>query len=293
MLSICTITYNHQKYIANAIDSFLNQKTSFPLEIIIVDDNSQDNTFNICQKYADGYPDQIKLYNNDPNIGPVPNLARALHLCNGKYIAWCEGDDYWTDPYKIQKQVDFLEANPNFTLSFHNAVIKWEDKSQLDTLFCPPDQKLVCTIEDVIKSWFIPSASMVFRRDAIMPLPEWFPEIYNGDWALQMIVASKGKINYMNEPMSVYRKSSTSLSGTIGKNIEFVNRKRIDLLQLINKITNGTYEKTINESVSILNYEIRMSFLRKNNYALFIFKKAALRMRLELSKFFYKYTSVK
>ena len=268
MLSICCITYNHEQYIEEAIRSFLNQVVNFSFNIVIVDDLSKDNTYNICESYAKVENNNIQLIRNENNLGPIPNLAKALNLCNGKYIAWCEGDDYWTDPYKLQKQVDFLERNPEFTLSFHNAIIKWDDHSKPDSYFCPLDQKPVSSIEDVIKGWFIPSASMVFRKEAIIPLPEWFPNVYNGDWALQMIAASKGKIGYINKPMSVYRKSSTALSGNIGKDIEFVNTKRIIILELINTYTAYKHMPEINSASKLLKDEIFWYRLKRDNYTI-------------------------
>jgi hypothetical protein len=137
-----------------------------------------------------------------------------------------------------KRYIDFLEANSDFSSCFHNAIIKWEDGSFPDTLFCPPNQKEISTIEDVIKGWFIPSASMVFRSDALFPLPEWYKNIYNGDWAMQMLVSNKGSIGYSNEVMSVYRKSQGSLSYSTGKEVEFVNKMRKELLDHFNLETN-------------------------------------------------------
>jgi glycosyltransferase involved in cell wall biosynthesis len=269
MLSVCCITYNHEKYISEAIASFLAQKTDFNLEIIIVDDNSTDLTYQKSIDFQRTNDSKIKIYRNQQNLGPILNLTKALNLCSGKYIAWCEGDDYWTDPYKLQKHVDFLEKNPVFSMSFHNAVIKWDDKSEPDKLFCPINQKPTSSIEDVIKGWFIPSASMVFRRDAIMPLPEWYPNIYNGDWALQMIAASKGKIGYLDEPMSVYRKNAGSLSGGIGKDIAFVNERKIQLLTLFDQHTNFQYSNAIAQKKSKLKKDITNFKLYKKSKLLY------------------------
>jgi hypothetical protein len=165
--------------------------------------------------------------------------------------------------------VDFLEANPEFTLSFHNSLIKWEDGSIPDSLFCPPNQKEVSTIKDVIKGWFIPSASMVFRSDALFPLPDWFKGIYNGDWGMQMLLGAKGNIRYLPDVMSVYRKSHGSLSYTSGKDVEFVNTKRKELLDLFNIESNHIYSKLIIQSKRNLDNEVRNYYLKKNSVVIY------------------------
>src|SRR5690554_6858952 len=125
MVSICCQTYNHKDYIVEALESFLMQQTDFPFEILLRDDASTDGTAEICKEYAQNHPNIIKLLAYQENqfqkgISPFrDNVKRA----KGKYIAMCEGDDYWTDPLKLQKQVDFLEANPEYVMTGHDAFI--------------------------------------------------------------------------------------------------------------------------------------------------------------------------
>ena len=115
-VSICCITYNHEKYIAQCLDSFLMQRTSFRYEIILGEDCSTDSTRSIAEAYARQYPDRIRLLTGPVNVGAQKNLLRVLKRAAGKYIALCDGDDFWTDPAKLQKQVDFLENNPSYTM---------------------------------------------------------------------------------------------------------------------------------------------------------------------------------
>ncbi|MDF1549683.1 MAG: glycosyltransferase, partial [Bacteroidales bacterium] len=122
-LSVCMITYNHEKYIGQAIEGVLMQKTNFDIELLIGEDFSNDNTRNICMGYKNKYPDKIKLLLREKNIGMMRNFIQTLNTCKGKYIALCDGDDYWTDPLKLQKQVDFLEANPEYALCYHRVNI--------------------------------------------------------------------------------------------------------------------------------------------------------------------------
>lgn len=128
VVSVCTITYNHEKYISEALNSFLMQETDFPFEIIIDDDCSPDNTIEIIMKYQKKFPNIIKANLRQKNIGAIQNFFSNIQRGNGKYIALCEGDDYWTDPLKLQKQVEFLDGNDEVIMTFENAMIYIYDK---------------------------------------------------------------------------------------------------------------------------------------------------------------------
>ncbi|MBL8356229.1 MAG: glycosyltransferase [Delftia acidovorans] len=122
MVSILCLAYNHEKFLSQALDSFLMQRTDFSFEIVVGEDCSQDGTAEILSDYAERFPGKIHAIFNTSNIGMIQNAMRTHELCRGKYIASCEGDDYWTDPEKLQKQVDFLEKNPDYVLCFHDAL---------------------------------------------------------------------------------------------------------------------------------------------------------------------------
>ena len=115
-VSICVITYNHAPFISRSLDGMLIQETGFPFEIVIGEDSSTDETLKICELYAARYPGKIRLLKKVPNLGVKNNFKRTLNECKGKYTAICEGDDFWTDKYKLQKQVTFLENNPEYAL---------------------------------------------------------------------------------------------------------------------------------------------------------------------------------
>ena len=119
LLSIVTITYNHEPFIAKTIEGVLMQQVNFRIELIIAEDCSTDGTRAICQQYAEQYPALIRLITSESNVGAIANERRAMQAARGKYIAFCEGDDYWTDPLKLQKQVDFLESHPDYSVTFH------------------------------------------------------------------------------------------------------------------------------------------------------------------------------
>ncbi len=270
LLSIYCITYNHRNYIVGAIESFLMQKTTFSFKIVIGEDCSTDGTKEIVLEYAKKYPDIIRVITSKKNVGAINNSIRTLNACKGKYIAICEGDDYWTDPLKLQKQVDFLEENPDYSLCFHNTLILYDDKSHPPRYFCSKYQKKVSIVEDVIKKWFIPSASMVIRKN-MLELPSWFNKVYNGDWTLHLLLSLKGKIGYLDEVMSVYRKSLNpcSLSNVYKGKAFIINQEQIKILQFYNEYTEFRYNELIQNKIIILRKLIRRGKLKISNPILY------------------------
>lgn len=253
LVSIDCITYNHEFYIRDALEGFLMQKTDFTFEILVHDDASTDQTVNIIQEYEKKYPDIIKpvyqrenQYSKGVNILEQFQYPRAL----GKYIAICEGDDYWIDPLKLQKQVDFLEENPDFSMSCHNAIILWVNKQKRPQLFSPDALPSILDMEEILKGWFIPTASILFRTEIVQQLPNWQNKVLNGDYFLQLWCAHHGKINYFDELMSIYRKDlyGNSLSATVLQDLEFRLKQFLFLLDNLNKETNYKYNNLIEDA---------------------------------------------
>ncbi len=207
MLSVCIITYNQEKYIAQTLDGILMQHTNFEFDVVIGEDCSTDNTKNIILQYASQYPDKIKLLPRTHNFGVRKNFEQTLLACTGKYIAICEGDDYWTNINKLQKQVDFLEANEDYKICFHNTAIVYEDTGKSENAN-KPDQPITTSMIDLIDHWYMMTCSMVFRNE-VKVFPTWFTKAFNTDYALQMlIIGNGGKIGYLPDNMAVYRKHS-------------------------------------------------------------------------------------
>ena len=210
LLSVCLITYNHKDFISQAIESVLMQKVNFPYELIIADDFSTDGTRDILNEYKAKYPDLIKLILQEKNIGPAKNWMDLITSPNEKvkYIAYFEGDDYWTDPLKLQKQVDFLEANPSYSICFHkvkilqNNLIK-EDKSI--ELRYENIKEYPATITDLLEQGnFMHTASVLFRNYNInFPFEFKFSSV--GDYFLHIINAQRGPIKRLDDVMAVYR----------------------------------------------------------------------------------------
>lgn len=171
LVSVWMITYNHEPYISQAIESILEQKTNFEFELVIGEDHSTDKTAEIIRLFEEKHPSFIKARYNQPNIGVIPNMIETLDECSGKYIALCEGDDYWTDPYKLQKQVDFLEANPEYNLTCHryqtyNETTKTltEDGNE-DCFTAGNEDGLTFDAPYIFRRWISKTLTVVFRND--------------------------------------------------------------------------------------------------------------------------------
>ena len=141
LVSICCISYNHEKFISQCLDGFIIQKVDFPFEIVISDDCSTDNTKKIIDTYVSKYPTMFKVVSPSKNLGSIKNFFHALSKCTGKYIALCEGDDYWIDENKIQKQVDFMEQNPDVGLTYLK--VKMLNNKQNESLVFGEKKKIV------------------------------------------------------------------------------------------------------------------------------------------------------
>lgn len=196
LLSVVTITYNHEPYIAKCIEGVLMQKVDFPIEFIIAEDCSTDGTRAICEDYASKYPDLIRLILSEKNIGAVQNERHAMSLARGRYVALCEGDDYWTDEFKLQKQVGFLESNPEYTICFHDRMVEKSGEiifeNRFDRFVAPDGIGFDLTLELFYHNWITYPFSMVFKRDSFRLV--WYDDYaYFRDSHLILLILLQGK----------------------------------------------------------------------------------------------------
>lgn len=213
-LSIVMLTYGHEKFIQQSIEGVFQQKTNFIVELIIANDNSPDETDDIVKSVISNAPSniQINYKRHSTNLGMMRNFIWALKEAKGKYVAICEGDDYWIDSLKLQKQVDFLEANADFAVHCHNfktqngSIVRAE--SHFDTL----NPATEMTISDLSKNNIIPTLTAVFRNQELL-FPDWTLQSPLGDIILFLQVVKNGKIKYLNEKMAVYRQNVGVWSG--------------------------------------------------------------------------------
>ena len=205
-VSVVMITYGHEKYIAQAINGVLMQECDFEVELIIANDCSPDKTDEVIQNILKNHPKTswIKYKKHEKNLGMMPNFIFAMQQCKGAFVAMCEGDDYWTDPLKLQKQVDFLEANSDYVLCFHPISILKTNGEIVDDFITkvPVNYETIETLARLGN--YIHTPSVVFRN-IIKEFPFEFSQSPIGDYFLYMMLAEHGKLKYLEEKMAVYR----------------------------------------------------------------------------------------
>jgi glycosyltransferase involved in cell wall biosynthesis len=199
------LTYNQEQFIAQTIESILMQKTSFQYQLVIGEDASTDRTLEICEKYQKVRPDAVKILRAEKNMGLIRNFMRTLKECDGAFIAICDGDDYWTDPLKLQKQVDFLEQHPDYKI-----VYTLKTNLLADGSFGKSSQVIMpqtTGFEDLVMDNYIPSVTVLFRNKTLTNSPpEWIVNFPYGDWPLYLwTLVDGGKIWFMDEVTAVYR----------------------------------------------------------------------------------------
>lgn len=226
-VSVCCITYKQEQYIEQAIDSFLMQKTTFPFEIIIGEDCGGDRTLDILAKYKLHYPKLIKIITADENVGANSNLLRVCQEARGTYIALCEGDDYWLDAYKLQKQYEKLQQYVNINICFTPAKAL-TNKYLLNNIALHSPETQIYSFEEVIRGGgeFMPTASLMVRAASIKKLPNWFSDAPIGDYYLQIWCSFNCGALYIPDVTCVYRINSVGSWST--------QRKKLCLDKLLN-----------------------------------------------------------
>ena len=242
VVSVLMITYNHEKYISEAIEGVLMQKTTFPIELIIGEDCSTDSTRKIVVEYAEKHPDIIRPLLPESNLGMMKNFIKTMEAAKGKYIALCEGDDYWTDPYKLQKQVDILEANENIVAVATNAAVCDFNGNtiQKEKIVVSPDNKDgAYNLHDFFsKGIQYPTLTVVFRNremDFIKSKMLYLSNPFLGDWTLWVLLHTLGDFYFINQVTATYRVNPNSVTHTVNavKRWEWdfvIRRQLIELL---------------------------------------------------------------
>ena len=215
LVSICTITYNHENFIEEALDSFLMQETDFPFEIVIDDDASPDHTADIIKKYIEKYPKIFNARLRDKNVGSITNFIENMQRANGKYIAICDGDDFWTDCCKLKKQINFLELHNDYVMVGANVtLLDMEDTSKRTLAKNHNVNELDFFDKDFLLLNPIPNMTLVFRNNLISKYPEFYYQFRLADQGQNLMLTQYGKCKYFNDIVGVnrrYRGSITSL----------------------------------------------------------------------------------
>lgn len=203
VVSVVMVTYGHEQFIKQSIEGVLMQDCDFDIELILANDCSPDLTDEVVREILENHPKSnwIKYTKHPKNIGMISNFMWAAGQATAKYIALCDGDDYWTDPLKLQKQVDFLEANREYSICFHQV-----ERINSDGKYLEKNTNIVedtTNILDLAQGNYIHTPSVVFRND--FNIPNWFSNTTLGDWTLYMISIGDRKIKFLNDVMACYR----------------------------------------------------------------------------------------
>lgn len=203
--SVFVLTHDHVHWIGQALDSALAQRAPFEFELLVADDFSTDGTREKVLEYADRHPDLIRTFLPDRNLGVAGIWLQAARQCRGKYVAILEGDDYWTSPDKLAKQVALLDNHPGWSTCFHRATLFFDDGSRPSRPATPAFAKDVFDLDDILRSCFIPFLTVVFRRDVLATVPEWLFEYRWFDWLFHIWCAQRGAIGFLDEDLASYR----------------------------------------------------------------------------------------
>lgn len=219
-VSILMPTYNHAKFIAQAIEGVLSQQVDFTYELLLGDDFSTDGTREICVRYAQKHPDKIVLFASDRNLGAMAN-GRQLHAAvRGEFLAICEGDDHWTSPFKLQKQVQALDAHPNWSGCFHKTRVIHDDQSVPDEFLPRTNPSGEVDLKEIVIGNCIATCSIMYRRELVPAVPDWLYELALGDWPLHILHAVHGPLGYLEDEMAVYHVHSTGMWSTLKQTVQ-------------------------------------------------------------------------
>jgi glycosyltransferase involved in cell wall biosynthesis len=228
LVSVCMITYNHEPYIREAIEGVLMQECNYQNKLVIGEDCSTDKTRRICREYAQKYPEIIKLLPSEKNLGTIPNFLRTLQACTGQYIAFCEGDDYWTDPCKLQKQVDFLNTNPDYGLVHTDLDIYYQNSNIFKRNY-HSNYSTVChgyLFESLLLDNSIATLTVMLRSELLKKIHlDQMTPFKMGDIFIWLEIAKDSKIGFINKATAVYRVHSDSVSNHFGgsRRVDFIS----------------------------------------------------------------------
>jgi len=266
-VSIFMLTYNQENYIAQAMDSILMQETNFNYQLVIGEDYSTDGTRKICEEYANKYPQKVKLLPSlNKNVGLINNYLRTIKACDGKYIAICDGDDYWIDKDKLQKQVDFLEKNPDFYIVATNLKRLYSNGKMQE--FKNNNYKPYYNFEDLIFDNLIASVTVLFKNiQKNDKLPNWINKFPYGDWPTYLwTIKNEGKIHFLDDITAVYR-TDVGISSKIRKDHSKTAKINLEILECIDSDSNFSHKKeAIHKSLIAHKMSLMACYNREKQY---------------------------
>ena len=264
LVSIWMVTYNQESFISQAIQSVMMQKTDFDFHLFIGEDCSTDKTGAICMEFKKLYPEKITLIQNKKNLGPTQNAIQIYDLCfksTSKYMALIEGDDYWIDPYKLQKQVDFLEENEDVNICFTRSNTLSKGQEELHSIPSPFEEKPFQYIELLTHYNFITTVSVVVRKPENFTMPSWFETITFGDLGLYKLIAKDKNIKCINTVMSVYRLHNNGIWS--GLNVLESHFNYLNFYKVIFNTLNKNEKDVVKQKANKIIYDISKMRFKK------------------------------
>ncbi len=270
LVSVALISYDQEKFIGQALNSILMQEFDGAMEVVVADDCSTDRTAGIIERWAEKCPRPVRILPGKENMGMHRNWERAITACKGKYVALLEGDDLWTDPEKLLKQVNVLEQDPNASACFSNANVLMEDGALSDHPYVDRDTENL-SAEDLLSLNFnpIPTCSTVFRRSMFEGFPAEYHDSPFADWILHSILIQNGKYLCLSETTSTYRQHDRGVWSGIDKEEKLLNK--LKTLSIIKMVSNRSYHADIDLAASKQLDEL-LYFYREEKYYLKFFR---------------------
>ena len=277
VLTALVITYNHERFIEEALDGILTQETDFEYEVIISEDCSTDRTREIIERIAQANPDRVRLLLSERNLNDNTVLRRGIEAARGRYLALQDGDDVWTAKDKLQKQVDFLESRPDCSMSFHNVRVVYDDGSKPSHPYLEDDPdpdspgtfkpKSLSTVEDVVQRFFVPTCSAVFRTEHLRGMPDWYDGLSAGDHPLLVFAAEHGHVAYLDQIMAIYRVHSGGLWTGRGKYETLADAESVEeVFDALNRHLGSRFDHLVDPEIGYV-YRLRAySFYRQGQY---------------------------
>ena len=250
LVSVLMVAWNHAEFIGEAIESVVTQKSEYQIELIIGEDNSSDDTLSVCHSLQEKYPDIIRIVTSDENLGMHHNFARIWHRAKGELIAFCDGDDYWVDSLKLQKQIDWFKANPNGSLVgaitdklFRDGEGEWA----INGRSAPLEIKKTYSFESLLQNYSFHFSSVMVRKSSVH-FPRWLWDVYCVDRPLYLFAAENGSVGLLPEVTSCYRQhegGNWSPRSQLSK-----GEASTELFHLLSRHLGGKYAKTCRETLA-------------------------------------------
>ena len=276
-LTALVITYNHERFIEQALDGILMQETDFDYEVIVSEDCSTDRTREIIERVAREHPDRVRLLLSERNLNDNTVLRRGVEAARGRYLALQDGDDVWTAKDKLQKQVAFLESRPDCSMSFHNVRVVYEDGARPPHPYLEDDPdpdspgtfkpNELSTVEDVVQRFFVPTCSTVFRTENLRDMPGWYDGLSVGDHPLLVFSAENGYVAYLDGIMADYRVHSGGLWTTRGRYETLADAESVEeVFDALNRHLGNRFAHLVNPEIGHVYRLCAYSFYKNGKY---------------------------